>query len=98
MVPCLAWLFGARTKEHVSVFSKSLTAPLSFIRWGLKAIAEGSLVPTCKDIRQIHGSADRIIPAKLSGSSRLITGGGHLINLTHSKEVNEFLRSISSEL
>jgi pimeloyl-ACP methyl ester carboxylesterase len=42
-------------------------------------------------IHQIHGSADMVIPLNRVRPEEVVPGGGHLINMTHSREVNAFV-------
>jgi pimeloyl-ACP methyl ester carboxylesterase len=43
-------------------------------------------------VYQIHGACDRIIPLRGVTPEVVIPDGGHLINMTHAREVNAFLR------
>jgi len=42
-------------------------------------------------IHQIHGARDLVIPLGGVRPEEVVPGGGHLINMTHSKEVNAFV-------
>lgn len=42
-------------------------------------------------IHQIHGETDRIIPLRRVQPNEVVTGGGHLINMTHADQVNRFI-------
>ncbi len=42
-------------------------------------------------VYHIHGDADKIIPIQRVHPDEVVHGGGHLINLTHAKQVNEFI-------
>lgn len=42
-------------------------------------------------IHQIHGSRDMVIPLRRVRPEEVVPGGGHLINMTHSREVNAFV-------
>ena len=42
-------------------------------------------------IHQIHGARDLVIPLGRVRPEAIVAGGGHLINMTHSKEVNAFV-------
>ena len=41
--------------------------------------------------RFIHGGRDFVIPAKRVKPDRVVARGGHLINMSHAAEVNEFI-------
>lgn len=45
-------------------------------------------------IMQIHGENDRVIPLRPGDPDRVIERGPHLIHMTHSDEVNGYLRSV----
>ncbi|MBN2024252.1 MAG: alpha/beta fold hydrolase [Pirellulales bacterium] len=66
-----------------------------FLRWGLGAIARWRPSPPA-DVPtfQIHGLADRMIPASRAPADRTIPGGAHLINLTHADQVNAWLAEV----
>ncbi len=46
--------------------------------------------PPCP-VRLMHGDRDVLIRHSVVKPDRLIKGGGHLINLTHPRAVNEFI-------
>lgn len=65
-----------------------------FLSWGAGAIlrwkpsAGVAKVPVC----QIHGSRDRVFPIDLTNPEHTVAGAGHLIAITHPKEVSELMR------
>lgn len=71
------------------------------LRWGKNAIAKWqytenqwrALMKAGVRIHQIHGDQDRVIPLVKGQADKIIRGGGHLINITHKEEVNEYLES-----
>jgi pimeloyl-ACP methyl ester carboxylesterase len=65
-----------------------------FLKWALGAILAWNPQPL-EGVRvlHIHGQRDPVIPAKAVQADELIPGGGHLINLTHSEQVNAFIRN-----
>lgn len=67
----------------------------NIFRWSLRQVLEWKTAPeiSCR-VFHIHGSNDRILPASLTRPDHLIEGGGHVISITHSKQVNAFIRSI----
>ena len=66
-----------------------------FLRWALRALLDWNPKPLEGIlVRQIHGRRDRIIPARRVYADEIIPGGGHLINLTHAEQVNEFIRKV----
>jgi len=49
----------------------------------------GDTLPT-----YIHGQRDRMIRASVVSSDSLVPDGGHLINLSHAAQVNDFIRKV----
>jgi pimeloyl-ACP methyl ester carboxylesterase len=65
-----------------------------FIRWGIAAITAWPGVERLDvPVFHIHGSDDEWIPLESVQPDQVISGGGHLVNLTHAAEVNAFLAS-----
>ena len=64
-----------------------------FMHWVLRALLGWRPTPLEGiSVRQIHGRRDLLIPARRVEADEYIPGGGHMINVTHAKEVNAFLR------
>jgi pimeloyl-ACP methyl ester carboxylesterase len=65
-----------------------------FMHWTLHAILNWDPEPLVGvRVLQIHGGRDPLIPARRVEADRIIPDGGHMINVSHAKEVNEFLRA-----
>ena len=83
-----------------SLLRQLADADRRFLRWASMALLrwkphEDSLtVP----VRQIHGDRDHVLPHTLTTPDRLVRGGGHILPMTHAKEVNDFLRQGMAEL
>lgn len=85
---------GARTAAQRDLLIRMfLETPNDFAKWTVKAIRtwEGCDTGGTK-ILHIHGKNDHLIPIRGVQADRVIRDGGHLINLTHPKEVNEFIK------
>jgi pimeloyl-ACP methyl ester carboxylesterase len=90
--PFFGPLSPAHRRKLVAVLRNT---PPAFLKWACPALAEWSAprdlgVP----VYHIHGSCDRILPRRLADPppDRVVPGAGHLLNLTHAKQVNAFLR------
>jgi pimeloyl-ACP methyl ester carboxylesterase len=64
-----------------------------FMHWVLQAILNWEPTPL-EGVRvlQIHGRRDLLIRARNVQADEIVPDGGHLINVTHAKQVNAFLR------
>jgi len=63
-----------------------------FMKWVCRAVL--GWVPSGPPpvpVFQIHGQRDRVMPVRLAAADEVIPGGGHLINLTHARQVNAFI-------
>jgi len=84
---------GAETSAQRDLLIQMfLETPDDFAQWTVWAIRqwEGCETRSLK-IHHIHGENDHLIPVHGVRPDRIIPGGGHLINLTHPREVNEFI-------
>lgn len=81
---------SAQRKLLIQMF---LDTPNDFAKWTVNAIRtwDGCRANGTR-IFHIHGEKDHLIPLRRVQPDQVILGGGHLINLTHPREVNEFIR------
>jgi pimeloyl-ACP methyl ester carboxylesterase len=66
----------------------------TFLRWAAGAILKWTPSAGVERVRvvQIHGDRDRVFPIGQVSADKTIARAGHLVSLTHGKEVNQFLR------
>ncbi len=63
------------------------------IRWSIRQILEWKRAPVVRcPVVHIHGSRDWVLPARLTTPDRIVEGGGHIVSLTHSQAVIDFLK------
>ncbi|HMJ48003.1 MAG TPA: alpha/beta hydrolase [Ferruginibacter sp.] len=62
-----------------------------FIKWAIGAILSwrNHIIP--QPLLQIHGSADRLLPARYTNPTHLISNGGHLMIMNKANELNKIL-------
>lgn len=105
ILPRLSPLIVAAAGRWVRPPTRGVLTQLSetnprFLRWGAGAILrwkpseEATRLGSC----QIHGDRDRIFPIKLTKPDYVVPGAGHLIAITHSREVGEIIRQQIAEL
>lgn len=64
-------------------------------KWAIRAILRWEPTPlTDTRVFHIHGERDRLIRASMESTDVLVPDGGHLINLSHAAEVNDFIRKV----
>jgi pimeloyl-ACP methyl ester carboxylesterase len=85
-------LSGPAVKEVVKQFSE---ADAVFLRWAGQAVLDwepsGQSTSPQPPIFQIHGQKDPVLSPRCTKPDVTIPGAGHLISLTHPREVNDFL-------
>ena len=72
-----------------------------FMRWAMRAVLKWKNDYIPQPLWQIHGGRDLIFPVRLAkpntaSPSRLISGAGHLLVMTHAQEVNALLQEVLS--
>ena len=69
-------------------------ADAEFLRWACGALLtwEAPRGPPPFPVHQIHGERDAILPWRLTRPDALVRGGGHVLSLSHPRQVNAFLR------
>jgi pimeloyl-ACP methyl ester carboxylesterase len=66
-----------------------------WITWAIRAILQWQPTPLADTpVFHIHGQRDRMIRASMVTADLMVADGGHLINLTHAEQVNDFIRKV----
>lgn len=83
-------LFGVVNPKQAKVFDDMLFATDSrFMRWCIRALLTWKGVELGPlPVLHIHGAKDRIIPLCNVHPDHVIDGAGHVVNMSHPKEVN----------
>jgi pimeloyl-ACP methyl ester carboxylesterase len=70
-----------------------LETPNDFLLWTVQAIGGwAGYKGQPEKIHAIHGDRDRLIPLANVQADQIIRGGGHMIVVTHTQEVNNFIK------
>ena len=87
-------LFGLVSAKHQNTLVEMFREmDPTFMHWAVSAILHWNPPPLANvPLFHIHGRRDRMIPARRVAPDQWIPDGGHLINITHAEEVNEFIR------
>lgn len=65
-----------------------------FIKWAMTAISRWDRTDTPENIIHIHGDRDPILPIRFTKPTHIIKGAGHLLVMTHGRQVNKILTEI----
>jgi pimeloyl-ACP methyl ester carboxylesterase len=95
----LQWSAGSanvarRWLPHLAGVARQFSeADEQVFRWSLDQLLAWKTAPVVDcPIYQIHGDCDRVLPISRTRPDTTIRGGGHVISLTHAREVNDFIR------
>jgi pimeloyl-ACP methyl ester carboxylesterase len=93
IVTSTRWLLGPLTpdaKRLVTRLAHHVNTPFALWSYGAMARWTGLAEPGCP-VQHLHGQSDRITPISNVSPDRTVANAGHLVNVTHPSEVNEFL-------
>ncbi len=78
------------------ILRQASDADARFLRWACGAVLtwQENARPIPCPVYQIHGSADRILPARNTKPTHIIRGGGHVLSMTHTEQVNQLLGEV----
>jgi pimeloyl-ACP methyl ester carboxylesterase len=94
-----AWIARLSARSSPPSLRDLVAASPELLRWGPAAITRWRGVEQLDaPIFRVHGACDRIIPLRQVRPDQVIRTGGHLINLTHAREVNAFIEHIFDEV
>ena len=85
-------------KHLAGVMSQFSQADADVLRWSARQILRWDERYDDGVVRHIHGDRDRVFPVGNVHPDEIVSGGGHVISMTHGARVNEFLRKHIDEL
>jgi len=83
-------LSAGNVKELLKQMSDS---DAEFMKWACWAVLnwKGEVDTAGVPVYHIHGEKDFVLPVKNTSPDVIVKGGGHLISISHAKEVSDFL-------
>lgn len=89
-------LFGAKSDKEKQLLTDILAdSDPNYIRWALNAISRWDNLEIVPAFR-IHGSEDNLFPYKKVKHDYTVKGGGHLMVVSHPKEIEQEIMKIMS--
>jgi pimeloyl-ACP methyl ester carboxylesterase len=89
------WFFGTSSRFDRQTLKAILKdTPPTFLRWAIDRIVHWANVVVLQNVTHIHGTSDRILPIRFVRCNYQIRGGGHLMALNRSKEIEIILSGI----
>lgn len=92
-------LVTTETKAEKQILRQMIrSADNNFIRWSLDAIVKWKNEEKPENYIHIHGSRDLLLPVRYTGYTHLVRGGGHLMVVTHGKEISAIILEESKRI
>lgn len=91
----LNWILGVEKDEQRKLIAAIIadTDPL-FLKWAIDAILRWKETSIPANVKHIHGTADKLLPYRLTKADHTIEGGTHIMTLYKHKEISDLLRKL----
>lgn len=88
------WLFGIQTKEEKILLKNILKDTDSrFLRWAINEIVHWKSMEFPANCIHIHGTKDRVLPARNCKVDYLIENGGHFMTVKKATEIEQIIKT-----
>lgn len=89
------WFFGINSKKNKILLTEILKdTDESFLSWAIDKIVNWKNTHIHKNLKHIHGTADRILPIQFVKSDLKIVDGGHFMTIDKFEELNIILENL----
>jgi len=91
----LNWILGVKQDEQRKLISAIIadTDPF-FLKWAIYAILHWKETSIPKNVKHIHGTADKLLPFRYVKADYEITGGTHLMSISKGSEISSLLKQL----
>lgn len=89
-----AKIVGKSDTKYKEIYAQMVSEMATgLVRWQSGAATEWELTQKLSmPVFHVHGDKDKIVPIANIKSPAVVKDGGHLINITHSNQVNGFIK------
>ncbi len=96
----IATQFARRLCPHYCGLARQFRDADPFVfKWSLARILDWNVAPVLNcPVFHIHGGRDFVLPVRYACPDTIVRGGGHVISLTHPREVNDFIRAAIAKI
>ncbi|MEM6468629.1 MAG: alpha/beta hydrolase [Planctomycetota bacterium] len=85
--------------DHLAGVTRQFSqADADVLRWSARQILSWDSTYEDVDVRHIHGEQDQVFPLSCVEPDEVVAGAGHVLSMTHGRQVNEFLRGHLSQI
>lgn len=91
------WLFGAATSAEKLLLKNIIkdTDP-KFLKWAINQIVNWENLSVPQNCIHIHGTNDRILPAKYVRADYTINNGGHFMTVNKAEQIQGIIKKVCS--
>ncbi|MEG0917150.1 MAG: alpha/beta hydrolase [Myroides sp.] len=91
------WLFGATTSTEKLLLKNIIKdTDLTFLKWAINQIVNWKNLSVAQNCIYIHGTNDRILPAKHLKIDYKIKNGGHFMTVNKANEIEKIIKMLCS--
>lgn len=89
------WILGVEKDEQHKLIDDIVadTDPF-FLKWAIDAILHWKETSIPGNVKHIHGTADRLLPYRLTKADHTIEGGTHIMTLYKHREISDLLSKL----
>ena len=88
-------IFTTETDEDKALLRTIISeSDPAFLRWAMGAILHWKHPRQSGKLYHIHGSSDRLLPARYTRPTHIVPNGGHLMVMNRAQEINNLLKDI----
>jgi pimeloyl-ACP methyl ester carboxylesterase len=91
----LSWVLGVEKGEQRKLI-EAIVADTNprFLKWAIDAILHWKETSIPGNVKHIHGTADKLLPYRLTKADHTIEGGTHIMTLYKHKEISDLLSKL----
>jgi pimeloyl-ACP methyl ester carboxylesterase len=91
----LNWVLGVEKDEQRKLIN-AIVADIDpyFLKWAIDAILNWKETSIPDNVKHIHGSADKLLPYRLTKADHTIEGGTHMMTFYKHKEISDLLSKL----
>ena len=91
----LNWVLGVEKDEQRKLIN-AIVADIDplFLKWAIDAILHWKETSIPESVKHIHGTADKLLPYRLTKADHTIEGGTHMMTFYKHKEISDLLSKL----
>ena len=89
------WFFGIQTENEKKLLKNILAdTDSNFLKWAIDKIVSWTNKTKIKNLKHIHGTADKIFPLRFMQVDKTVFNGGHFMVLNKADEITTIIKQM----